>query len=184
MIFVKQIIDKNTISMILISFIFLMSCKIPEETFENPLDLDANAAKGIYPPALIFSTDSLNLVSGEKVNIDLYALEIDSVSGAQIEIEYFASSISIDSVIFGDFFDGDANPIFIVENENNKLVIYITYLGSTQTVSGTGVIASIEFRSLTPGSTLIKVSDKSILLDNSANPIEIKGYGRAKINAK
>ena len=79
-------------------FIFLLSCNIPEQSFENSLDVETNAAKGIYPAALIFSTDSLEIISGEKVNIDLYALEIDSIAGAQIEIEYFASSISIDSV--------------------------------------------------------------------------------------
>lgn len=165
-------------------FIFLLSCKIPEESFENPLDVEANAAKGIYPPALIFSTDSLEIVSGEIVNIDLYALEIDSVTGAQIEIEYFDSSISIDSVSLGDFFVGDTNPIFIVENQTNKIIIYITYLGSNQSVSGTGIVASITLKSLIQGSTLVKVSTNSLLLDKFSNPIDIMGLGKVKINAR
>ena len=173
------------ISLFLLLFIFLLSCDIPEDEFENPLDLETNAAKGIFPPALVFSSDSLNINSGEKFNIDIYALEIDSVSGAQIEIEYFSSSIVIDSLSNGDFFQGDNDPIFIIEDGENKLIIYITYLGSAgQTVSGTGIIASISFRSLIPGLTQLKVSTNSILLDKNANPIEIKGYGKVKISAK
>ena len=165
-------------------FIFLLSCNIPEESFENPLDIETNASKGIYPPALIFSTDSLVITSGEKVNIDLYGLEIDSLAGAQIEIEYFSSSISIDSVSIGDFFIGESNPIFIVEKATNKIIIYITYLGYDQMVSGSGVIASIAFKSLIPGSTLIKVSTNSLLLDKFSNAIDIKGLGQVKINAR
>jgi|TARA_B110000438_G_scaffold266410_1_gene280459 hypothetical protein len=173
------------LSLFSLVFIFLLSCNIPEDSFENPLDLDANAAKGIFPPALVFSSDSLDVIYGESFTVDLYALEIDSVAGAQIEIEYFASSIAIDSVNKGDFFQGDNDPIFIVEDANGKLTIYVTYLGTDKlNVSGTGVIASVSFRSIIQGVTFVKVSASSILLDQNANPIEIKGLGQAKINAK
>ena len=84
--------------------VFLLSCKIPEDSFENPLDLEANAEKGIFPPALVFSPDSVSINSGESVSIDLYALAVDSLAGAQIEIDYFNSSLSLESVEKGNFF--------------------------------------------------------------------------------
>jgi hypothetical protein len=166
-------------------YIFLLSCKIPEDSFENPLDLEANADKGIFPPALVFSPDSVFINSGESISIDLYALAVDSLAGAQIEIDYFSSSLSLVSVEKGDFFQANTDPIFIIDDNNSKLIIYVTYLGSDKTnLSGTGTIATLTFNSKIPGITVLSVNKNSILLNENSSEITINGYGRSIINAK
>ena len=172
------------LSLISLIYIFLLSCKIPEDSFENPLDLEANAAKGIFPPALVFSPDSVYINSGESISIDLYALAVDSLAGAQIEIDYYDSSLSLESVEKGDFFDASTNPIFIVDDNNSKLIIYITYMDSVKTnISGTGNIATLTFNSKTPGITVLSVNENSILLNENSSEITINGFGRSIINA-
>ena len=44
--------------------LILLACEIPEQIYEDPLDLDYNAGLGIYPPALIFSPDQVTVNSG------------------------------------------------------------------------------------------------------------------------
>jgi len=180
------LIKKNyLLSLISLIYIFLLSCKIPEDSFENPLDLEANADKGIFPPALVFSPDSVFINSGESISIDLYALAVDSLAGAQIEIDYFSSSLSLVSVEKGDFFQANTDPIFIIDDNNAKLIIYVTYLGSDKTnLSGTGTIATLTFNSKTPGITVLSVNKNSILLNENSSEITINGYGRSIINAK
>jgi hypothetical protein len=180
------LIKKNyLLSLISLIYIFLLSCKIPEDSFENPLDLEANADKGIFPPALVFSPDSVFINSGESISIDLYALAVDSLAGAQIEIDYFSSSLSLVSVEKGDFFQANTDPIFIIDDNNSKLIIYVTYLGSDKTnLSGTGTIATLTFNSKIPGITVLSVNKNSILLNENSSEITINGYGRSIINAK
>jgi len=176
---------KYLLSLISLIYIFLLSCKIPEDSFENPLDLEANADKGIFPPALVFSPDSVFINSGESISIDLYALAVDSLAGAQIEIDYFSSSLSLVSVEKGDFFQANTDPIFIIDDNNSKLIIYVTYLGSDKTnLSGTGTIATLTFNSKIPGITVLSVNKNSILLNENSSEITINGYGRSIINAK
>ena len=172
-------------SLSIILSLMILSCTIPEDAFENPLDLEANAAKGIYPPALVFSPDSFNIKSGELIVFDLYALAVDSVAGAQIEIDYFASSLDLISYEQGDFFKSNAAPIFIVEDKNGKLFIYVTFMGPEKTnISGTGNIATITFISKIQGSTVISVNKSTLLLNQNAKEITINGFGRSIINVK
>ena len=163
----------------------LLSCDIPEETFTNPLDIEANAEKGIKPPAIVFFPDKIETKLGEYFLLDVYALELDSVGGAQIEINYNVSSLSVSAVSKGNFFQGGNDPIFVSENNNGKLVIYVTYMGPEgATVSGTGNIATIAFLANIRGKTTLTISDTSVLLDKDANPIQINGLGQGIVDAK
>ena len=176
---------RHLLSLIFLINVFLLSCKIPEDSFENPLDLEANAEKGIFPPALVFSPDSVSINSGESVSIDLYALAVDSLAGAQIEIDYFNSSLSLESVEQGNFFKSTTDPIFIVDEMDSKVIIYITYMGTEKTnVSGTGNIARLTFNSKIPALTILSVNKNSILLNENSSEITINGYGRSIINAR
>ena len=163
----------------------LLSCDIPEETFTNPLDIEANAEKGIKPPAVVFFPDNVETNLGESFTLEVFALEVDSVGGAQIEIDYNASILSVASVSKGSFFQGGNDPIFISEYDNGKLFIYVTYMGPVgAAVSGTGDIASIVFNTKIPGETTLTISDASVLLDKNADPIQINGLGQGVVVAK
>ena len=181
----KLILSNHILFVISISFTMILSCNIPEEIFDNPLDLEENAAKGIFPPALVFTPDSVDINLGESIAIDLYALAVDTISGAQIEIDYFSSALSILSIEKGDFFQGDFAPIFIFDDKKDKLIIYVTYMGPNKTnITGTGIIATITIKAKVPGSTFFSVSKNSVLLNQNATQIEINGFGRSLINAK
>ena len=39
---------RHLLSLIFLINVFLLSCKIPEDSFENPLDLEANAEKVVF----------------------------------------------------------------------------------------------------------------------------------------
>ena len=117
--------------------------------------------------------------------MEVFALEVDSVGGAQIEIDYNASILSVASVSKGSFFQGGNDPIFISEYDNGKLFIYVTYMGPVgAAVSGTGDIASIVFNTKIPGETTLTISDASVLLDKNADPIQINGLGQGVVVAK
>ena len=163
----------------------LLSCDIPEETFTNPLDIESNAEKGIAPPAIVFFPDNIETDLGESFTMEVFALEVDSVGGAQIEIDYNASILSVSSVSKGSFFQGGNDPIFISEHDNGKLFIYVTYMGpDSAAVSGTGDIAAIVFNTKIPGETIITINEMTVLLDKNAIPIQINGLGESVVNAK
>ena len=106
------------------------------------------------------------------------------MAGAQIEIDYYDSSLSLESVEKGDFFDANTNPIFIIEDNNSKVIIYITYMDSVKTnISGTGNIATLTFNSLIPGLTVLSINKNSIFLNENSSEITINGFGKSIINA-
>ncbi len=169
--FYQKIQNYVLLTNVLLISALLLSCDIPEETFT--------------PPAIVFFPDKIETKLGEYFLLDVYALELDSVGGAQIEINYNASSLSVSAVSKGNFFQGGNDPIFVSENNNGKLVIYVTYMGPEgATVSGTGNIATIAFLANIRGKTTLTISDTSVLLDKDANPIQINGLGQGVVGAK
>ena len=133
---------------------FLLSCEVPTEAYDNPLDEEVAQEKGIDTPALVFFPDKFDdVTAGSSVSVQLFALEVPDVAGAYIQLAYDKSKISISNVNPGDFF-GSA-PIFIYEDdsENGLLNIYSSFLGSdsSSTASGTGYLASLVLGTITAG---------------------------------
>ena len=69
---------------ILIGFLFI-SCEIVESELNNPLDTDANAEKGIAPPALVFFPDNVTTNTGGNAVVNVYALEVENVAGIMLK---------------------------------------------------------------------------------------------------
>ena len=53
--------------------------EIPEQSYNDALDLDHNADKGIFPPAFVFSPDDISISAGSNQSVAIYALEVDSI---------------------------------------------------------------------------------------------------------
>jgi hypothetical protein len=128
----------------------LLSCEVPTEAYDNPLDEEVAAEKGIDTPALVFFPDKFDgVTAGSSVSVQLYALEVPGVTGAYIQVAYDKSKVSISSVNAGDFFSASDDPVFIYEDNSDDgfLNIYTSYLGSdsSATVSGTGNMATLCF---------------------------------------
>ena len=165
----------------------LLSCEVPTEAYDNPLDEEVAAEKGIDTPALVFFPDKFeDLTAGNSISVQLFALEVPDVAGAYIQLAYDKSKISIGNVNAGDFF-GSA-PIFIYEDdsENGLLNIYTSFLGSdsSSTVSGTGNLATLILGTITAGQSTLNYTVESQIVDAQDNPIVLNGLGEGVIDVQ
>ena len=58
---------------ILIFCFWFISCELHEPIFDNSLDLEVAAEKGIYPPALVFFPNNAEVTVGDTVEVEVYA---------------------------------------------------------------------------------------------------------------
>jgi hypothetical protein len=164
-----------------------MACEIHDPVFDNSLDLEVAASKGIVPPAIVFFPDRVEASYGTPAHVDVYAMKVDNVGMAQIPIHYDASKLSVTSVTAGSLFTDDNPPFFVTDNDpqNGILTIYITFLGTSgKSVGGTGDIAKIEFNTKASGEAPINISQETIILDPQENPLSLKAYGKGIIDVE
>jgi len=126
----------NTILAIAVSF---FSCEIPDQNYNDPLDLDYNSSKGIIPPAFIFSPDRVSTSVSQSISLELHALEVDRVAGSQISISYNPSKVSLQNISQGDWLvNNGQTPIFLYEDNSTsgEIDIYYSVLGNSENLSG------------------------------------------------
>ena len=164
----------------------LLGCQIEvhDATYDNPFDLDANKEKGIIPPALIFSPSRVKTTVGGSATMKIFALEVSGVGGVHAQVNYDATKLSVTSVTAGSFFSSAQSPIFIYEDNNGTLDVYVSYLGPEITVSGTGDIAIVVFNAKASGEAVVRYTSQSELLGSNDVPIKLNGLGQGVVNAK
>ena len=165
---------------------FFLGCELSDEVFENPLDRDVAAEKGITPPALVFYPDVVTTTAGGSAATSVYALDISGVGMAEIIINYNQNKVSVSSVAKGDLFQGGNQPFFHSEDDGaGVLIVYVGYLGPDgNSVNGTGNIANIVFNTLSAGQSEVSISNSSRILDPDAKAITLNGYGKGTIDAQ
>ena len=107
-------------SFLLVGLLCLFSCDLdmPEEVYDNPLDLDFNASQGISPPALIFNPSNVTTTSGSNITIQVFALEVNEVAGVHIQVQYSKNKLSVSNVSPGEFLqEGAQDPLFFYDND-------------------------------------------------------------------
>ena len=176
-------------SFLLVGLFCLFSCDLdmPEEVYDNPLDLDINLTQGISPPALIFNPSVTNTTSGSNVTIQVFALEVNEVAGVHIQVQYSKNKLSVSSVSPGEFLqEGAQDPIFWYDNDaiSGLLDIYCTYLGDDTNVSGTGPVAYIIFAATAPGQGFLEYTSECELVDKDDVKIQLNGLGQGVVNAQ
>lgn len=136
------------------------SCEEPSYSFENPADPDS---LGYTPPAVFFWPDSISISQGFTDTVDVYALEIDSLAGAYIGVEYHWGSLTIDTVLSGNFFAStNESEFFIAEDNQGLLDIFVFYLPDDKTyTNGTGSIAEIVFKAEEKGTFILEFADST-----------------------
>ena len=162
----------------------LLSCELGEVDLNNPLDTQANAEKGINPPALVFSPSSVSTSIGGNAILRVYAMEVTGVAGIHAKIQYDNTKLNVSTVSPGTFFNSTQAPIFIYEDNVGVLDIFTFYMGSDKTKDGTGDVALITFRPILAGQSQVQFTAESELLDPQDVPIEIKGLGTGVVNAQ
>jgi hypothetical protein len=172
--------------LILLILILLLSCEVPTEVYENPLDEEASLEEGIETPALVFFPDEINVNTGETFTVSVFALDVENVAGAYINLDYDQNKLLLMAINPGTFFSDLQDPLYFTETENSGTIeLYTIFLGTDSTsVSGTGSFMNIVFSASASGTSSLIYSTDCELADPDDNPIEIKGFGEGVVNAQ
>ena len=166
----------------LLIFLLLMACDVPTEDYNNPLDLEV----GMATPALVIFPNEVNVNIEETFTVNVYALDVENVAGAYIELDYNQNKLLLMTINPGTFFSDLQDPIYFTETQNSGTIeLYTAFLGAdSSSVSGTGSFMSIVFSASASGVSSITYSPDCELVDPDDNPIEIKGFGFGVVNAQ
>ena len=166
--------------------LLLMACeKVPEEVYDNPLDLEVYEEKGIETPALMFFPDEININTNEIFTVSVYALDVQNVAGAYININYDQDKLLLIAINPGTFFSDLQDPLYFSETQNSgKIELYTVFFGAdSSSVSGTGSFFSIMFAASESGVSSLTYGTDCELVNPNDNQIEIKGFGEGLVNA-
>ena len=166
--------------------LLLMACEeAPEEGYDNPLDIESIEEEGIETPALMFFPDEININSNEIFTVSVYALDVQNVAGAYININYDQDKLLLIAINPGTFFSDLQDPLYFTETQNSgKIELYTVFFGAdSSSVSGTGSFFSIMFAASESGVSSLTYSTNCELVDPDDNQIEIKGFGEGLVNA-
>lgn len=150
------------------------------------MDVEVAEERGIEPPALVFFPNRVEVTLGTSAMIEVFALEVDSLGGAYVQVEYDDSRLTLTSVQTGELLQGTNEPLFLWEDDGaGTLEIYTFYLGADSTsVSGTGNLAQLVFNTKAPGETILRYGSACELVNSDDVPIDIKGFGEGVIDAR
>ena len=168
---------------------FILSCSIPTEINDNPLDPEEAELLAFETPALVCFPASQTIPTGP-VTIKLFAMGVTDLSGAYIRVKYNKAKLNYTQTISGDFFADAQDPIFFYEHNLTEGTITVTtsFLGSDSVaVDGTGSLAEFQFTATSVGTSMLSIvrdstgftaTDSSVceLVGSNDQPIEILGY--------
>ena len=171
--------------LLLIVFLFI-ACEIPIDTNDNPLDIEETQEAGMETPALVFFPDEINVNTGGTFTVSVFALDVENVAGAYINLDYDQNKLLLMAINPGTFFSDLQDPLYFTETENSGTIeLYTIFLGAdSASVSGTGSFMSIVFSASASGTSSLTYSTDCELVDPDDNPIEIKGFGDGVVNAQ
>jgi len=172
--------------LILISALFIWwSCEdIQPDVYDNPIDDEETP---LDTPALVFFPDSVNVQLGTGTTLQVFAMGIDNLSGAHIQIEYDQNRLTLLSLTVGDFFETAEEITFFSQHDEvtGVIDIYTSYLGADSvSVDGTGSLAYLVFTTTMAGLTNVTYSTSCEFVDPENTPINIASFGEGVINAQ
>ena len=175
--------NRKILILILFSFLFYSCEKIPNKSFNNPLDtIEANKIKSdttitnkfgdkLNLPALVFFPDTIKSNVDEFFEIGIYALEINEDNPmvmCDILIDFDYRKIQVDSIISGIFFDSDSSSGFLPTLSDEKKafsntngILQISGMTINNGNIGTGQIAKVVFRANFDGEIILSFNDDS-----------------------
>ena len=168
---------------------FILSCSIPTDINDNPLDPEEAILLAFETPALVCFPASQTIPTGP-VTIKFFAMGVTDLSGAYIRVKYNKAKLNYTQTISGDFFADAQDPIFFYEHNSTEGTITVTtsFLGSDSVaVDGTGSLAEFQFTATSVGTSMLSIvrdstgftaTDSSVceLVGSNDQPIEILGY--------
>ena len=173
----------------LLLLFFILSCSVPTDINDNPLDPEEAVELEFDTPALVCFPATQTIPTGP-VTIKLFAMGVTDLSGAYLKVQYNKSKLLYNQTIKGEFFADAQEPIFFYEHNSTEGTITVTtsFLGSDSVaVDGTGSLVEFQFTATSVGTSTLSIvrdstgftaSDSSIseLVGPNDQPIEILGY--------
>tara|TARA_B100000586_G_scaffold43237_1_gene27861 strand:+ start:1524 stop:2093 length:570 start_codon:yes stop_codon:yes gene_type:complete len=168
---------------------FILSCSVPTDSNNNPLDPEEAVVLEFDTPALVCFPAEQTIPTGP-VTIKLFAMGVTELSGAYVRVKYNKAKLNYTQTISGDFFADAQDPIFFYEHNSTEGTITVTtsFLGSDSVaVDGTGSLVEFQFTATSVGTSTVSIvrdstgftaSDSTIseLVGANDQPIEILGY--------
>ena len=176
-------------------FFFSSGCEsLPSQSDgpDNPLDPN-NPNNNIQGPALVLSPTDVTINAGDEFQLDLWIVETDSVAGMSTRIIFDPdeiTAVNVDSLSTNSesFFlqnGGQLIWFFTINNDSGFVQIDCAVVeGSPKNVYGTGVISKIIFNHLSGTESMIDISNKSLLRDNTNTKINIGDRIGSLVNIK
>ena len=167
----------------------ILSCSVPTDINDNPLDPEEAVVLEFDTPALVCFPATQTIPTGP-VTIKLFAMGVTDLSGAYLKVQYNKSKLLYNQTIKGEFFADAQEPIFFYEHNSTEGTITVTtsFLGSDSVaVDGTGSLAEFQFTATSVGTSTLSIvrdstgftaNDSTIseLVGSNDQPIEILGY--------
>ena len=157
---------------------FVLSCSVPTDINDNPLDPEEAVELEFDTPALVCFPALQNIPTGP-VTIKLFAMGVTDLSGAYVKVKYEKTKLLYNQTIKGDFFNDAQDPIFFYEHNSTDGTITVTtsFLGSDSVaVDGTGSLVEFQFTATSVGtSTLSIVRDSTGFTETDSSVCELVG---------
>jgi uncharacterized protein YhbP (UPF0306 family) len=115
-----------------------------------------------YATTLKITPDTVTVTSNQPFIMKVGIQEVIDLYGAGFDITFDPDLLKVLDITEGDFLkEGTTKTSFLkqIDNEQGRVVIGITRLGSITGVSGSGTLATIVLRPKTPGTTTLKLQN-------------------------
>ena len=161
--------------------IITISCADSDYPMDNWIDVPLQEME---PPAVFFNPHDINVSVGDTFAINLYVLQVDSVAGIHLRVQYLREHLQFLDMEVGELFIDAYDTLFFWDStEAGYLDVYSFYLANEYTYSsGTASIATAHFRARDSGeSDLIYLRPQTRMVTPDNQPITINSYGKATI---
>jgi len=114
-----------------------------------------------------FAPNQIETIKGQTFKVDLVAISVDSLFGFSYEILFNSNLLSVSEKDFtlGPFMGNEVISIFVVDTDT--LSIGITRKAGNVSVTGSGVLATLNFLAKNTGIDTLKILDQNFTMRNS-----------------
>ena len=161
--------------------IITISCADSDYPMDNWIDVPLQEME---PPAVFFNPHDINVSVGDTFAINLYVLQVDSVAGIHLRVQYLREHLQFLDMEVGELFIDAYDTLFFWDStEDGFLDIYSFYLADEYSYSnGTASVATAYFRvERKVDSELTYKQPETRMVTHDNEPITIKSYGKAMI---
>ncbi|MBT4503864.1 MAG: hypothetical protein HOC74_39390, partial [Gemmatimonadetes bacterium] len=137
----------------------------------------------IQGPALRLSPKAIATSTGQTIEIDIVAEEVENILAARVVLDFDAAELELQKVEAIDSFLGQNGGSLVapepeIDNAGGRLDLSIGVAGGSRPgVDGTGILARLTFRAKRSGVAEISLSADTALRDPDNSPISIRTEG-------